>query len=74
MSYIKAAFIHILYLLTYPISGLFLHNSHRVRVLVTVGGDILLQRSSTGDQKWSVPGGGIEKNESDEVAAIGETK
>ena len=74
MMRIKAALIRSLYILAYPVLGLILHNSHRVRVLIMVGDEILLQRTSVGDQKWSVPGGGIEKNESEEAAAIRETK
>ncbi len=63
-----------LYVLTFPITGMLLHNSRRVRVLVVYKNKILLQKSSVGTQKWSVPGGGIEKGEDPIAAAIRETK
>lgn len=56
-----------------PILGLYLHNSRRVRTLVICGEYILLQKSSFGSQKWSIPGGGIEKGENAVDAAIRET-
>lgn len=74
MNRLKAFVIRVLYLFTFPISGLLLHNSHRVRVIITVGDEVLLQRSSVGHQRWSIPGGGIEKNESDEDAVIREVQ
>ncbi len=55
--------LHGLYLLTRPLSNLVLHNSTRVRVIVRCENDILLIRSSFGHQDWSLPGGGVKKNE-----------
>lgn len=57
------------YILSRPLSGLMLHNSKRVRVLVVAEGKTLLQRSSFGHQKWSIPGGGIDKGETSVDAA-----
>lgn len=48
---------------SWPLFGLFLHNSKRVRVLVEAEGSIVLGRSSVGTQQWSIPGGGVVKNE-----------
>lgn len=48
---------------TQPLSGLLLHNSERVRVVVHTKNEILLIRSSFGSQKWSLPGGGVHKGE-----------
>jgi len=60
------------YVLTWPLSGLFLHNSHRVRVLVVRGDKILLVKNSYGTKRWSLPGGGIERGESCMSAAVRE--
>ena len=61
------------YRLTWPIAGLHLHNSKRVRVLVTNKlGDILLVKSTYGTQKWELPGGGIGRREESVAAAIRE--
>ena len=59
--------------IAYPFLALLLHNSRRVRVIVTANNHILLQRSSLGSQKWSLPGGGVEKSESLKAAAVRET-
>lgn len=62
-----------MYIATYPITSSILHNSRRVRVVVTSKNQILLQRSHLGLQKWSLPGGGINKNETALQAAKRET-
>jgi 8-oxo-dGTP pyrophosphatase MutT (NUDIX family) len=61
-----------LYRLSWPLAGLWLHNSRRVRVMVLAEGRVLLQRSSFGPQRWSLPGGGVEKGESLQLAALRE--
>ena len=53
-----------LYRLSWPLSGLFLHNSHRVRVALKSGDKILLVKASFGSQKWELPGGGVRRRES----------
>ncbi len=60
-------------ILGYPVQGLILHNTRRVRTLVIFEDVILLQRSSIGNQKWNLPGGGIGKGENAMDAAIRET-
>lgn len=72
MKRARALIVRVGCVIAYPVLGIMLHNSHRVRVLIMFEEEILLQRSSVGHQKWSVPGGGVEKNESDEEAAIRE--
>ena len=60
------------YILTWPLSGLFLHNSYRVRVLVIREDKILLVKNSYGTKRWSLPGGGVERGESCMSAALRE--
>ena len=74
MNQLKARLIKGVSFTILPVLYLLIHNSHRVRVLITYKDEILLQRSSVGHQKWSVPGGGVQRNESDEDAAIREVK
>lgn len=58
--------------ITQPLSGLLLHNSQRVRVVVYTKHEILLIKSSFGSQKWSLPGGGVHKGEKSILAAARE--
>jgi 8-oxo-dGTP pyrophosphatase MutT (NUDIX family) len=74
MNQLKARLIKGVSFTILPVLYLLIHNSHRVRVLITYKDEILLQRSSVGHQKWSVPGGGVQRNESDEDAAIREVQ
>lgn len=62
-----------IYFFTWPLTGIILHNSRRVRVLVEAEDSILLQRSTLGRQEWSLPGGGVGKNENPMQAAVRET-
>lgn len=62
----------LIHFITQPLSGLVLHNSQRVRVLVVAEGKTLLQRSSFGHQRWSIPGGGVDRNEKPVAAAVRE--
>jgi len=64
----------VLAIAAYPITSVMLHNSKRVRVLVEYKGQILLQRSSIGHQRWSLPGGGVEKGENPFAAAVREVQ
>ena len=73
MKNIYAKLIRVVTFFGFPVSGMLLHNSKRVRVLIQFEDQILLQRTSVGHQKWSVPGGGVEKNENPMAAAIRET-
>lgn len=62
------------YLVAYPVIGLLLHDSHRVRVVVVCHDHILLQRSYWGAQTWGLPGGGVARRETPEAAAARETR
>ncbi len=73
MNRLYSTSLRALHFMTQPFSGLVLHNSRRVRVLILAEEKILLQRSSFGKQRWSLPGGGIETKESDIEAAVRET-
>lgn len=46
-----------------PIARWFLSDSTRVRALIIAGDEILLVRSWIGSQRWTLPGGGVSKNE-----------
>ena len=70
---IVAAIARIAYRVFYPVIGVILHNSHRVRAVVICRDQILLQRSYWGTQAWSLPGGGVSRGEGPEAAAVRET-
>lgn len=56
----------------FPVTMFILHNSRRVRVVILADQSILLQRTSMGVQKWSLPGGGVTNHENDQSAAVRE--
>jgi len=58
--------------LGYPIKVLAIRNTHRVRVLITSSDQVLLLKSSIGSQKWSMPGGAVERGETALAAAVRE--
>ncbi len=64
MKEVYARFARLFSTLSFPIKGLFIHNSQRVRVIIVSNQQVLLTKSAIGSQKWSLPGGGIEKGES----------
>lgn len=72
MKKLYARLMRLAYLTTLPFTGLLLHNSKRVRILIMYKNEVLLQRTSVGSQKWSTPGGGVEKGENPMTAAIRE--
>ena len=57
-----------------PAFRLYLKKTQRAYVIIRVDGQILLSKNWIGRQKWQLPGGGIDKNESPEQAAIRELK
>lgn len=59
----------ILYKVFRPVLYLFLKRSRRVRVLMLYEGEVLLVRNWLSSQKWTVPGGGINKSETQLQAA-----
>lgn len=66
--------IRLMYILSFPVSALYLHNSRRVRVLITYKDCVLLQQTSVGSQKWSLAGGGVEEDETALQAALREAQ
>lgn len=69
MNKLYGLIVKLIYTLTWPATGLILHNSNRVRVYVRSEGKLLLQKTSYSSQHWSLPGGGIGRNESPATAA-----
>ena len=74
MKKLYARFTQIVYFVGYPFFALVLHNTRRVRVLICSRDAVVLVRTSVGRQEWSLPGGGIEKEEADDHAAIREVR
>lgn len=69
MSKFYGLIVKMVYKLTWPFTGLILHNSNRVRVYVVSEGKLLLQKTSYSSQNWSLPGGGIDRKEPPILAA-----
>lgn len=74
MKRVYASLVRLIFWFTWPLAGLVLHNSNRVRVYVVADGKVLLQKTSYSSQSWSLPGGGVEKNESAAMASQRELK
>ena len=62
----------ILFWVGWPGLYLLLNNSHRSRVIISVDNEILFVMNWLGENKYSLPGGGIKKNEESINAAIRE--
>src|SRR5580704_1110417 len=60
--------------LSWPLLFVYLRGSQRSRVLLTSGDQILLVCGWHSDGKWSLPGGGIRRNETPEQAAVRELR
>lgn len=69
MNKLYGPIVKMIYTVTWPFTGLILHNSNRVRVYVVAEGKLLLQKTSYSSQNWSLPGGGINRPESPMMAA-----
>lgn len=69
MKKLYGLLVKFVYRLTWPFTGLILHNSDRVRIYLVSGGKLLLQKTSYSSQHWSLPGGGIERGELPVLAA-----
>ncbi len=61
-----------LYLVLRPLVALFAPRTPRVRVEIRQGNQVLLVKSWFGDQRWALPGGGVERGEAPSRAAIRE--
>lgn len=62
----------IIFWVTWPISWLHLHGSKRTRLLIVKGSHIIVTKRWIGDGKWSLPGGGLHKEESSFDCALRE--
>ncbi|MCA9308950.1 NUDIX domain-containing protein [Candidatus Saccharibacteria bacterium] len=69
MKHLYQVAVRVLYAVLWPLFGIYLHNSHRARVLVKNGNKILLVKSTYGSRRWELPGGGVEKGETARQAA-----
>lgn len=58
--------------LSWPLLYVYLRRAERTRVLLVSGGEVLLIHTWHGTGKWSLPGGGIHKNEEKALAATRE--
>lgn len=72
MKKIYARLMKLVNFVGYPIRVQILKGSHRVRVLIIAENSVVLVKSSIGTQRWSLPGGGIKKNETPQNAAARE--
>lgn len=61
-----------MFLLSWPLLRVILHGSLRTRVVIESDGQALLLRSWYDGNNWSLPGGGVDKNESAKQSAIRE--
>lgn len=58
--------------LTWPVSYLYVLGSLRTRVIIEAKGKILLVKGWHDNLKWTLPGGGVHKNEDPVLSAIRE--
>lgn len=58
--------------LSWPLSYVYLRQAERTRILVVAGDKVLLVQTWHGTGAWSLPGGGIHRNEDKTVAATRE--
>jgi ADP-ribose pyrophosphatase YjhB (NUDIX family) len=62
----------VVYWVGWPVSYVYLRGSERARVLVRAGDKVLLVKNWHGTGKWTLPGGGIHRNEEPAMAATRE--
>jgi ADP-ribose pyrophosphatase YjhB (NUDIX family) len=62
----------LLYLLGWPVIGLYLRGSQRSRLIVRSEGHILLVKGMLGNGGWSLPGGGLRAGEQPRAGAARE--
>lgn len=65
---------HSLYRMGWPFFKRVLDGSRRVRVAITVGDEVLLVTNFIGRQRWTLPGGGVKKQETSLAAACRELR
>ena len=64
----------IVYWLSWPGLLLYLRGSHRTRIVVRAGGQILLVRGWLSDGDWGLPGGGLHRGEATALGAVRELR
>ncbi len=62
----------VIFWLAWPVQYVYLHNSHRTRVVVTCKDEILMTKGWIGHGRWDLPGGGVHKGESSRDGAVRE--
>ncbi len=62
----------VLFWLTWPLSWMYLHGSKRTRLLIIHGNHIIVTKRWVGDGSWSLPGGGLHKEEASLDGALRE--
>lgn len=62
----------LLFWLTWPISWLHLRGSKRTRLLVVCGNYLIVTKRWLGDGRWSLPGGGLHREEDSRDGALRE--
>lgn len=63
-----------IFYITWPASWLRIWGSSRARIVIRYGDDVLFVLPRIGVGKWQLPGGGIRRGESAQVAAIREVR
>ena len=74
MMDVKRVLGRVVFWLGWPMFWLLLKRSKRTRVLLVHNNSILLVKGTLSSGKWTLPGGGIYKNEPPEIAAARELK
>lgn len=64
----------LLFWLCWPALSVYLHRTHRTRVIVRAGGQILLVKSWLSDGCWKLPGGGLHYGEAPATGAVRELR
>lgn len=57
---------------SWPLLFMYLRNSHRTRVFIVYGDEMLAVKNWLGTGKWMLPGGGVMRSESSKAAAVRE--
>lgn len=72
MNALQVIFGRGIFWLSWPILRIILHGSLRTRIVIESDGEALLLRGWYDGNNWSLPGGGVHKNESTKQSAIRE--
>jgi 8-oxo-dGTP pyrophosphatase MutT (NUDIX family) len=57
---------------SWPALWVYLHGSHRTRIIVHCNGKVVLVKSWLGTNNWGLPGGGLHDNEDPKAGALRE--